>query len=416
MARETIIHTVLSNCLQVKIKHSDQRTINLGLFIDHGSRDETIEENGLAHYIEHVLFNPNHFSARMKEVYDELLSMGLVYEAFTSKEYTRIVLTCIPEQLEPALAFLSLLVTEPRITIEAVEHERPIILHEHAMRFSSSSALRELLDNAFWGDYSLGLFVIGRKENIQRFSVEDIESRFAARYVPDNTHLVALGPVDPLQLNTLTERYFGAWQNPSTIRHDISIINEPRVLSLPTKHTRIDLLIGYLGVPAGSKELPTIELLADILGGGLTSRLFIELREKRKLAYLVHAYTMSYSLAGYLAIAVNCQMENLQQVFEIIQQEIERLKQEPVTEKELQRAKAIRRTAVLRVLENSEQHLKLLGQRSLRNEDFFVDLTIHGIQAVKPADIQSMANRIFDLDNMAIVGFGPKTQDILSLI
>ncbi|NOX63333.1 MAG: insulinase family protein [Chloroflexi bacterium] len=416
MTRETIVRTVLSNCLQIKFKRSEQRTVNIGLFINHGSKDEDVHKNGLAHYIEHVLYNPAHMAPKTRELYEDLLSVGLSYEAYTSKEFTRMVVTCLPEQVEPALQMLSLLIQRPSVTVEAVEHERPIILHEHAMRFSSSSVLGELLDNAFWGNRSLGLFVIGRKENIQRFTVDEIKERIEAYYIPERVHLVVLGPIDVEPLNRLAERYFGEWNGPTRSFHDVAIVTEPRILSVPTKSPRVDLLIGFLGVPASSEERPAIELLADILGGGLKSRLFVELREKRKLAYLVHAYALSYISGGYLAIKLNCDIAQLADVFRVIQDEIEHIKRDGVTEAELARVKATRKTAILRVLENSHQHILLMGQHSIQNEEFFVDLVINGVESVQVQDVQNAAIRVFNPDNMAVAGFGPQEQDILALI
>lgn len=417
MARETIIRTVLSNCLQIKLAYVPQRTVNLGLFINYGTKDEDLETSGLAHYVEHVLFNPNYMPEGLRRLYDELIDAGASYEAYTSKEYTRIMVACLPEQVAEAIKMLSQIVTPSAISAEVVEHERSIILHEHAMRFSSGSMLGELMDHAFWGDHSIGLFVVGRRENIMRFSSEDIERRVAEYYTPDAAYLVALGPIaDFSGFIDEVEHCFGAWQTRNRVIVEPSAITEPRIIALPTGSKRVDLVIGYLGVPVDSRERPALELLADILGGGLKSRLFQEVRERQKLVYMIHAYTQTYRLGGYLAIKLNCDVSQIPDAYAAIMKVIGQVAAEGVTHEELNRAKAARRTAILRVLENSAQHLQLLGQRSVRGEDFFVDLLIRETQAVRVENVNDLARRIFTPTNQAMVGLGPRDEDLLKLI
>lgn len=417
MSSDTTIRTVLSNGFQIRLKQqAQQRTVGLGLFIAHGAKDEDLNTSGIAHYIEHVLFGLNHISRQAKKLFSTLLDAGSLYEAYTSKEYTRVTVTCIPRYLEQAIQLLSLLVSNQRICTKAVEHERSIILHEYAMHFSSSAVLGELLDNAIWGDRSVGLFVIGREDNISRFTKQNFEERVHLYYVPERVHLVAVGPLEIEPFVNLATRYFEPWVSIPHTLPDPVVVTEPRLIALPTGHSRVDLLVGYPGVSFYSSDRYTMELLADILGGGMRSRLFLELREKQKMAYLAYAYAVSYGLGGYLAIRVNCDAAELPKVFTMIQQELERIKTEGVSAAELNRVKATRKTAILRVLENSSQHLQLLGQRAILNNDFFVDLEIHRVEAVRADDVVRMAREIFVLDNLAIVGLGPREEDLLQLI
>ena len=134
------------------------------------------------------------------------------------------------------------------------------------------------------------------------------------------------------------------------------------------------------------------------------------------MVYLVHAYTVSYDLGGYLAIKINCDINELPKVFATIQQELERVKTGGISAAELVRVKATRKTAVLRVLENSSRHLQLLGRRAILNDDFFVDLEMCRIEAVRVDDVVRMAREIFVPDNLAMVGLGPKEEDLLRLI
>ena len=417
MPGETIIQTVFSNGLRVKLKQQlQQRTVNLGVFIAHGAKDETPEVNGIAHYIEHVLFNPNHMPQPTKKLLNTLLGGGAQYEAYTSKEYTRFTVTCLPEQQEQALSALSQLVSRWHIDTKAMEHERPIILQEHAMHFSSSTILGELLDKAFWGDRSLGLFVIGRKENIHRFTKQELEQRASQYYSAERTHLVALGPLEIEPFVNLTNKYFGSWMNTPHSLPTPVVETEPSISALPTNQSRVDLIVGYVGVPFSSSDRHAVALLADVLGGGMRSRLFLELREKHQVVYLVHAYSVNYGLGGYLAIRTNCEAAQLPKVYALIQQELERIKTGGITEAELVSAKAARTTAFLRVLENSTQHLQILGNYSVLNDDFFVDLEVRRVAAVQTEHIMRMAREILIPDHLALVALGPKEETLLRLV
>lgn len=417
MPGETIIRTVFSNGLQVKLKQQhQQRTVNLGVFIAHGAKDETPEMNGIAHYIEHVLFNPNHMPKPTKKLLNTLLAEGAQYEAYTSKEYTRFTITCLPEQLEQALSALSQLVSHWHVDVKAVEHERPIILQEHAMHFSSNAILGELADRAFWGDRSLGLFVVGRKENIHRFTKQELEQRVSQYYSAERTHLVALGPLEIEPFVNLADQYFGSWMNKPHSLPALAVETEPSISALPTNQNRADLIVGYVGVPFSSSDRHAVALLADILGGGMKSRLFLELREKHQAVYLVHAYSVNYGQGGYLAIRTNCEMAQLSKVYELIQQELGRIKTSGVTEAELASAKAARTTALLRVLENSTQHLQIFGNYSVLNDDFFVDLEVRRVAAVHMEHIMCMARQILIPDHLALVALGPKEETLLRLV
>ncbi len=417
MAKETIFHTVIDNGLQIQLKQQPyQRTVNIGLFINHGSQNEDMDSNGISHYIEHVLFNANHMPNEVQELLSTLLDEGLSYNAYTGKEYTRFMIACRPSQTEQALKLLSMIISSKHTTMESIEHERQIILHEHEMAFSSSSILGDLLENAIWGDHSLGLFVIGRKENIRRFDKTEIDARLHDNYIAERTTVVGLGPLDPLTFSDSVERYFEGWTHAPCNIVDPPVSVEPRVVALRTSSPRTDLLIAYPGVPFFSADRYAMELLADILGGGRKSRLFVELREKQKLVYLVSAYSMAYRFGGYLAIKLNCETTALPTVYSTIREELERLGSTGIDEVELARVKATRITALLRVLENSDQHLQLLGRRAVLNDDFFVDIETRRIEAVRSADIVRLAREIFLPQNVAIVGLGPKQEELMRLI
>ena len=418
MANETFHWTVLDNAMQVEVKHvSHQRTINLGLFIRHGSQDETLTNSGISHYIEHVVFNPAHMKGRARDLIEFLMDSGANYEAYTSKEYIRCSITCMPNLLEQALECLGLLITNANgVTDEAIEHERAVILHEHEMTFSPPAIVQQALENALWGNNSLGLYVIGKRDNILKFQKSDLVQEIETSFVPNRTRLIAIGPIEIEGFVEMVERRFGAWKNPLLHYEEPTVSLEPRFLALPAGGDRVELLIAYPAASLHSKKRYPAELLADILGGGLKSRLFVELRTKRELAYLVHAYPTSYALGGYIAIRVNCKRQDVGTAYEVILRELNRLKSEEVAKAELDRVKSTRCTAVYQILQNSNDYLRLLGRRSISDSIFFVDIEINNILSVRAADIMEAAQQIFVENNTAAVGWGMHDTEMLELI
>jgi len=401
-------HGVLGNGLWVKMKKQPfQRTLNLGLFIGHGSCHETPESNGIAHFIEHVLFNPRHMAPPAAVLLDRLVDDGAGYEAFTSKDYTRFGITCLPRDMDLALELMARLLADVRITPEAVEHERAIILQEHAMAFSSPRGiLNQLLDHTFWGDRSLGLFILGRKENIARFQPEEIGECIRHHFVPQRCRLVVVSPADFSQVFAAAEEAFAPWDGHLGPIAEPEVVTAPGVLPLPATSRRADLLFGYLAGPFDSPDRHAVELLADILGGGLKSRLFLHLREQSKLAYLTLAYPLYYRLGGYLALRINCDLDDALAVGAGIDEELRQLREDGVEKVELRRAKGARTMALLDVLENNHKYLDLLGRRAIQGQDFNAGDELRGVDSIHEEDLRRVAREILVPEREAIVGFG----------
>lgn len=401
------MQATLKNGLRVTLgPQPHRRTVTLGLFIESGAGYETFEDNGISHFVEHVLFHAPHLAVRARSLLEELVAAGMKYEAYTSKDYTRFVLTCLPEQLSEAIRLMGMIASAREVSATAVDHERPIILHEHAMSFTSSRiVMTEMLDYALWGNASLGLFVIGRRENIERFSKAQLDDVVSRRYVPGRALLVAFGLFDPDALVAEAERRFEGWQGVGTSSEE-GAVARPEMVALPNASNRIDLLLGYLGVPFPSPDRVAMELLADIAGAGLKSRLFVELVERRKLAYLARAYPVMYKRGGYVGIHVNCDRKDVPEVFEVIGEQLRLLRNDGVSDVEIARAKAARSMEVLNAVESSVKHLHLAGLRAVMGEPFSADGEIQRIREARREDVVRLARQMLTPENAGVVGLG----------
>jgi predicted Zn-dependent peptidase len=402
------MQATLKNGLRVAFECQEhRRTVNLGLFIEHGAGFETIEDNGISHFIEHVVFHGPNMAPAARELLEDLVAAGMKYEAYTSKDYTRFVLTCLPEQVTAALRLMGLVAAARDVSERAIAHERPIILHEHAMSFTSSRiVMTEMLDYALWGNAGLGLFVIGRRENIERLGKAQLDDVLRRRYVPGCAHLVALGRFAPDAVLADAERWFEPWQATTLTAAERKVVTEPEMVALPSAHQRADLLLGYAGVPFTSPDRLAMELLADVLGAGLKSRLFVELVERRKLAYLARAYPVTYKRGGYLGVHVNCDRKDAREVSAAIAEQLRNVCSDGVTATELARAKAARAMEVLNAAESSIKHLHLLGLRAVMGEAFTADREIARLHEVRLEDVTRLARHMLTPDNAGVVGFG----------
>ena len=410
----------LANGLRVYVRSTfTSRVVHIGLFVKHGSLHEDHHSNGIAHFIEHVVFNARYFPPKVAAVYERLIASGAYYEATTTKEYTRFTLFCLPESLNDALRFFSL-VARPRLPdADAVDTERSVILHEHAMTFASRSPLdAQVLDSCVWGDQSIGLFILGRKENIQRFTQEEVEQRMRRYYVPERALLAMVGPIEAEPALARVRELFGDWARAEEPVPEPQVIVKPQITVLPTQGNRVTLQLGYLGglgVTLGSPYRLPLELLADVLGGSPRSRLFLQLRQVHRLAYLVHTALITYELGGYLGIFINCDRGDLKRCYETVRATFHSLREEGIGEAELGRARSERLVAALDTMEINRQYLYLLGRRALLGEPFDRDSETEQIRRVQVADVRPFCDSLLEDDAPAVVGLGLTADELAEL-
>lgn len=391
------------------------RTVNLGLFIRHGSSHEERENNGISHFLEHLLWNPRHLPEPARRRLYRLVEAGARYEAFTSKEYSRFMVTCLPERFGQALEVAAAALRERTLDAAAVEEERGVLLHEHAMTFASSRILGEVLDQAVWGERGLGLFVSGRRENLQRFTVRDLEERFARFYTPERSYLFAVGPLDSQRWLEAAAPLLAWPRGTGEGPHAEAAVPEPQILSLPMRSGRVDLLFGFPAPAFGSADRWAVEILADVLGTGWRSRLFLALREGRPLAYLARASAVLYRGGGYLAVQVNCERGDVEAVFSVVAAETARLGLEGAEQEEVVRARAGKEMVLLDTLDHSAGCLQLLGRRAMLGEELDPARELAGFWAVSAADVNRVAQQCLRFEAAAVVARGLETDKLAEL-
>ncbi len=383
------------------------RSVSVGLWIGAGSMTEKPSENGLSHFLEHMLFKgTERRSARL--IAEEIDGIGGQINAFTSKECTCYYAKVMDEHLPIAMDVLSDLLLHASLDEVELEKERGVILEEIAMTEDTPEDLvHELLSLAQFGDQALAMPILGTNDLIEGYSRKDLKQFQAHHYRPENVVVSLAGNYDLEAVKSLIENAFGAWQGTGipdlppkmNVLHGQSLFRE--------KDTeQVHLCLGYPGVALGDDLSYTLAVLNNILGGGMSSRLFQKIREELGMAYTIYTYPGAYFCCGTFNLYAGTSPKNAQRVLEETQKEVATLLSGGITEKEFKQAKAQLRGSYILGQESASGRMQSIGRGILLlGEAKYPDDVIKKIDAVSIEGVEQMAKQLLDVQpNMAIVG------------
>lgn len=389
----------LSNGLRViaeKIPHF--RSVSVGLWIGTGSMLETREENGLSHFIEHMLFKGTQQRSAM-QIAEEMDAIGGQVNAFTSKECTCYYAKVIDEHFEKALDLLSDMLLHASFNPQDLEKERSVILEEIAMTEDTPEDLvYELLSEAYFGDHALARPILGPAEVIRSVTREQILAFHRRHYRPDNTVLAVAGGYELDQLRELAGRYLGAWAAPAQAQKAEPFAGCAQQVRVKRKDIeQVHVCLGYEGIATGADEAYPMAVFNNIFGGGMSSRLFQKIREEMGAAYSVYSYPTSYPDCGVYAIYAGTSIQQAQQVVDEIRRQVDRFLADGFTDREFTQARDQLKGGYILGLESTSSRMSALGRSKLllgyANE---IDEVIRRIERVTPQDVMSVARRILE--------------------
>jgi predicted Zn-dependent peptidase len=314
------------------------RSVALGLWVRTGSRDETPAQAGLSHFLEHLLFKgTERFSAI--EIAERLDGLGASVNAATGKETTHIHARFLDEHTEEVFDLLAEMLLAP--TYPEIDSERDVVLEEIAMyEDEPQDRVHDILAGAVFGDHPLGRRVLGEAEVISSVPVPEIEAYRSARYTGGGIVVGAAGNVDHGQIAGLAERLVSPPRRASTNGSPAEATDGKARLRFYEKDTeQYHICFGAPGIVRSDERRYALAVLDSIFGGSSSSRLFIEVREKRGLAYSVGSYSEQYTDSGLVATYVGTREDNVEEACSIIGAELAKLRSEPVSAAELARAK-----------------------------------------------------------------------------
>lgn len=387
-----------------------------------GSRYETKEENGLAHFLEHMFFKGTKKRPSARRISEELDGIGSIYNAFTAKDRTAYYAKVSSRYLDTALSVISDIYLNSTLPGKEIAKERGAIIQEIDMYEDMPMRIVDnVFDELIFGkEHPLGRTILGPKENIRAFKRKDFAGYLKHHYTPENTVVCIAGAISAKVLIAV-KRSFGQLKKslaPKFVPFAFLQVS-PRVAIKEKKTDQTQLMIGVPSYPYAHKDEFVLEVLSTILGGGMSSRLFLEVREKRGLAYSVHSMVEKYPDTGYLAVQAGVEHGKLEKAVSTILAEFRKIKNVKVSDAELAKAKAHIKGTLTLALETSDAvaahtatSLITLGKIRTLEE------IMKGIDKVSVGDIMRVARDILRTEvlNLAIIGPDFRKEALLPLL
>lgn len=404
--------TILKNGLRlITIPMDTSLTVTCLVVVNAGSSCETKRTNGVAHFLEHMMFKGTEKRPSALEISTLLDGIGSSHNAFTDKELTGYYVKVAAEHLTLALDVLADNYQNSLFLKEEIEKERGVILEEISMdRDNPARYLGDLWERLLYGDTPEGRPVSGEKENIVSLQRGDLTTYLGAHYIAQNTVVVISGKFNPDTIGKTVSAFFGRLPSVAAQKKRAARIGQ-RVpqFSLTRNHiSQAHLAIGVRAYGAASPKRYALSLLSTILGGGMSSRLFCEVREKRGLAYSVHCGVTLYTSSGYLATEVGTRKEAAEEVLGLVVREYKKIAEDGVGAAELEKAKHYLEGKLFLGLETSDELAFFAGEQELLYGRIMTPRKIvKNVRRVTAPDIRDVAREIFRNDRLNAALLGP---------
>jgi predicted Zn-dependent peptidase len=405
--------TVLDNGIVVLTEPMDTvRSVAIGIWLAVGSRDEAPAEAGMSHFMEHMMFKgtPSRSAAEISEAFDRL---GAELNAFTSKEYTCYYARLLDEHVGTAMDILADMVTSPLLADDAITSEREVVLEEIA-RYDDApdDQVHEIFAGTLMPDHPLGLPVIGTRETVGSFDRGAARAFHDVHYRSGNVVVAAAGALDHDEVVALVRERLTVPAGERSVRTHARPARESRLKVVRKDTEQAHLVWGVGAMPAKDPDRFKLAILDGILGGGMSSRLFQEIREKRGLAYAVYSYHALYQDTGQFAVYAGTRPDNAAEVIRLIRAQIDAVCADGVTSDELERVREGIKGQMVLGLESTRSRMTRLGKSEVTGGELLsLDEIVERIDAVTVEDLAELARRLFDGNHaLAVIApFGEET-------
>jgi len=385
------------------------RSVSVGIWVRNGSRREALSENGLAHFMEHMVFKGTERRSA-EDIAREMDSVGGMLDAFTSKEQICFNAKVLDEQLPIAFDVIADLVLRPKFDSDDVRKERQVVLEEIKMDLDNPEyLLHDIFTRGFWPAHSLGRPILGTPETVRKFDQEALRNRFQNWFAPDHILVTAAGNITHNQVLELVEKEFGHLRPVGGCEEDPAP-STAAPINLETKRDleQVHICVGVPSLPLAHQRRFGVAVLNNLLGGGMSSRLFQNIREKQGLAYAVFSELTPYSDAGLLSVYAGTGKETIGKVLDLTVAEFRAMKESPVSEEELLRAKNHLKGSLMLSLESTSSRMSNLARQELYFHRFSsLDEILASIEAVTREQVQTLAQEFFKPEQIAVTVLGP---------
>jgi predicted Zn-dependent peptidase len=404
--------TLDSGLTVVSQKMTEVRSASVGFWFDVGARDEPDRLAGTSHFLEHLLFKGTERRSA-KQIADEFDAVGGDVNAFTGKEATCYYARVLDDDLPMAIDVLSDMMTNSLIDPDEFESERRVILEEIAMHEDAPDELvHDLFYRQMWDGHPLGRPVLGYNETISEVTPDQVREYWMERYGPANMVVAAAGNVEHGWLVATLEEALSDRSGRRTLRSDPppSPQQGVHVFRRPTEQAHI--VIGTEGVQRSHEDRHALAVIDTVLGGGMSSRLFQEVREKRGLAYSVYSYRSLFADTGAFAVYAGTTPQNARTVVDLVFEQVESLKRDGITDAELKRAKGHLKGSLVLSSEDPGSRMNQLGRQQLTlGEIRSIDEQIARFEEVDMDDVRRVIGSIFGSGTYRVTIVGPFDED-----
>ena len=400
---------VLPNGLTVLTEEMQHiRSVSIGIWLKTGSRHEEAEANGISHFLEHMVFKGTE-NRSAEEIARQIDSIGGNMDAFTAKECTCFNAKVLDEHLPVALDVLSDLVLTPVFAEQDLARERSVILEEiKADEDNPDYLVHEIFTQNFWKDHALGKPILGTKDTVKRFDQALVREYYKRYITPANLIISAAGSLDHRRFIDLVAEKFHRLPASTNGLHDESPHSHARITLRNKKSLeQVQICLGVPSHPVSHDSRYAAYLLNTVMGGGMSSRLFQNVREKQGLAYAVYSELNPYRDTGCLSVYAGTSLETAPKVVESVVQEFRVLKSELIPADELRRAKDQLKGSLMLSLESSTSRMSNLARQEMYFDHFVgLDEIIANVEAVTPEDVRKLAQDYFRTDAIAVTALG----------
>ena len=386
------------------------RSVAMGVWVNSGSRDEAAPENGLSHFVEHMVFKGTH-SRTAKEIARETDAIGGNLDAFTGKETVCFNIKVLDSNVPAALDILSDLVLHPIFAPDDITREQSVVLEEIKMDEDNPDYLVHEIHNAnFWKNDPLARSILGTPKTVSSFDQPAVRGFHRSHFTPQNLIFSAAGNLQHEEMIALVTKHFAALAPASEDR----LVRFPR--PVPTPHItlkskrsleQVQICLGVPAPPVDSPDRYSLYVLNTILGGGMSSRLFQTVREEAGLAYSIYSELSPYRDTGALSIYAGTSADKTLKMIRLVMQEFHRLKTEPVSADELERVKEQSKGNIILGLESSSSRMSNLARQQMYYGRFTTaDEIVADLDRVTPDDVHRVANELLQTDRISLTLLG----------
>ena len=388
--------TTLDNGLRiVSLSRPDTETVTVGIWVNTGSSAENEKNNGISHFIEHMVFKGSQKRTAL-QIAEDIENVGGKTNAYTSREHTVFYAHMLKNDLELAIDVLTDMLTAPTFNTADMDKEKEVVIQEIKQTYDDpGDIVFDYFQQTAFADQPLGMSILGPKEHVKAFVADDLRLYMNERYTADNMVVVAVGNLNHSDFADMVAKRMssiprsGRKTTAKQIYTGGSFIKNRKI-------EQAQVLLGFPGFKRVCDDYYKAAIMSTILGGNMSSRLFQEIREKRGLVYTVYSFSSSYTQSGIVGIYAGLNQDDIKTYIPVVANEIKKITQEKVTDKELDRVKVQFKAGIMMATESSSSVAEMLARQYLRfNRHIPMEEIISQIESINKDDVLDVAQRIF---------------------